>query len=62
VLLDVNIPEGSCCVDEPLAVQSKRQKATKRNVVDDSDHELPGAKLRAVLPDSAEEDHAGGGQ
>jgi hypothetical protein len=40
---------------------SKRRKATKRYVTDDSDYELPGAKLRVVLPDSEAEDDAGGG-
>jgi hypothetical protein len=40
---------------------SKRWKATKRNAAEDSDDELPGAKLRVVLPDSEEEDDAGGG-
>ena len=40
---------------------SKRRKATKRNVDEESDHELPGAKLRVVLHDSEEEDHSGGG-
>jgi hypothetical protein len=40
---------------------SKGRKATKRDVYEDSEHELPGAKVRVVLPDLEEEDHAGGG-
>jgi hypothetical protein len=39
---------------------SKRRKATKRDVADDSDHEVPGAKLRVVLPDSEAGDAGGG--
>jgi hypothetical protein len=35
---------------------SKRRKATKRYAAEDSDHEVPGAKLSVVLPDSDEED------
>jgi hypothetical protein len=38
----------------------KHQPRKRRKAAEDSDHELPGAKLRVVLPDSEAEDDASG--